>query len=88
MNYSLILVVVVAIVLAMILFRQGKEKFSTSGMAVPDPYCDKLVATYYRPKNNDDNCRDQWGRRICGEKRRNTIDYKTGNYFMHNGMLV
>mgnify|MGYP005843809607 CR=1 FL=1 len=87
MNNTLI-IVLVAIVLFMVVFKPGMEKFSTSGLAIPDPYCDKLVATYYQPKNQNPKCHNQAGKRVCGMKRRNSIDYKTGNYYLHNGMLV
>lgn len=85
---NLLILILVALIAFMYLCKPNTEKFSTSGLAISDRYCDKLVSTYYRPKVTRPKCRDNYGRRVCGKQRRHTIDFKTGNYYTHNGMLV
>jgi hypothetical protein len=64
------------------------EKFATSGLAISDRYCDKLVSVYNRPKIVNPELRKIYGKRICGNRRHNTVDYRTGNYFTENGTLI
>lgn len=65
-----------------------KESFSSSGMTISDEYCHKLANVYYKPTDNNPSCRDKYNEKICGHSRRNNIDFRTGNYFTENGVLV
>lgn len=85
---NLLILVLVSVLAFMYICRPSTEKFSTSGLAISDRYCDRLASTYYKPKVHCPKCKDHYGRRICGKQRRNTIDFKTGNYYTKNGMLV
>ena len=78
MNDTAILVIIVIIFL-MYSFWPFFERFSTSGLGISDRYCDKLGTIYQKGDNME---------RICGYKRRNIIDYSTGNYYTEGGILV
>lgn len=85
---KLLIILFIAAAVLMLFCAPDREKFSASGMAVSDEYCRKLADVYYRPKIRDIECRDDYFERICGKKRRNTIDFRTGNYFTQSGILV
>ena len=74
--------------MALCIFFTFRESFSTSGMTISDDYCGRLTDIYYDPANRDPKCRHNARNRICGHERRNTIDYKTGNYYTENGVLI
>ncbi|AYV82368.1 MAG: hypothetical protein Homavirus38_2 [Homavirus sp.] len=81
----LILLLIIALV---ILYNPANEQFSTSGLAISDADCQKLVDVYYRPNDHSPVCRDDYTRRICGYQRRNTVDPQTGNYYTSYGQLL
>lgn len=83
-----LVIIVVAILVMFFLFSPQMEKFSASGLAVSDQYCTKLANTYYRPKTSGPFCRDVYTDRICGRRRRNRVNYDTGNYFTQGDILV
>jgi len=85
-NLPIIAIVVLFLVLYFVIYR--RENFSTSGLAISDPYCTQLADVYYNPNVTDPKCRENYLRRICGKRRRNTIDFRTGNYFTENGQLL
>lgn len=88
-NFTIFLGLVGILIFIYICFRESnKEKFSDSGLAINDLYCEKIVDAYYRPQIKDSQCRKEYMERICGKKRKNTIDFRTGNYFTHYGYLI
>ncbi len=88
MKNSTILLIVGLIALIYLFTTQNNEPFSASGLAISDEDCTKLASVYYRPRVNNPFCRDQYLDRICGRRRRDTIDYDTGNYYTSGDILV
>jgi len=82
------LLILLGIIVLMIMCMSDKEKFSQSGLAISDRYCQKLADVYYNPKTTDVNSRFNYRKRICGKQRRNTIDNRMGNYYTDYGILV
>jgi hypothetical protein len=85
---NLAILILIGVVILMILFRSRSEKFSTSGLSLSDLECLKYTDIYIDPKNNNQEARDDYRRRVCGKQRRQTVDSRTGNYWMENGTLV
>ena len=85
---NLPVLILLAFVALMFLCMPKNEQFSTSGLNMSDRYCQKMADVYYKPKDNNVDCRHNYRKRICGKQRRHTIDTKTGNYFMDHGVLV
>ena len=85
---NLPIIILVVVVALMFICMPDSERFSTGGLAISDDYCTKLADVYTGPGNNDPEARDEYRRRVCGKKRRNTIDFTTGNYMTDYGVLV
>jgi len=83
-----LLLVILLVILLYVLFNTFTERFSQSGLGLSDRDCSRLVDVYFRPNDNQPQCRNNYNERICGLNRRNTVDPFTGNYFTINGMLV
>lgn len=84
------IILIIAIILFVFLFMSKQENFSSSGLNMSNRYCQKLADIYHRPHVTEGNeaAKHDFRERICGLKRRSTIDNITGNYFMYNGVLV
>ena len=80
--------VLIALLVVLGLVMTLRENFSTSGMTISDDYCAKLADVYFDPKNANQEYRNMYDKKICGDIRRKTIDPRTGNYFTENGVLV
>ncbi|QKF93678.1 hypothetical protein QKU48_gp0220 [Fadolivirus algeromassiliense] len=78
----------ITIVAVLFLFMAVRENFSVSGMTISDDYCTKIADVYYKPKDNNGECRSNYRARICGRQRREGIDPRTGNYYTENGVLI
>ena len=85
-NLPICILIVVLVLVGFVLMT--RENFSTSGLAISNDYCNKLVDVYYDPTDADAKRRADYRERICGMQRRNTIDMETGNYYTQNGILV
>lgn len=85
---NLAILIIIAVVILMILYRRRSEKFSTSGLSISDLECMKWTDVYVDPRNNDPTNRSDYRRRVCGMQRRQTVEPKTGNYWMEYGVLV
>ena len=83
-----LLIIILLIGVLLYFLMNNSEKFSTSGMTFSDKYCTKLANVYLHPKMTDERCRNMYGEKLCGMKRRNTIDMRTGNYYTDGGVLV
>lgn len=90
-NTNNTVLLILAIVIIFFIMRNTNflfERFSSSGLAISDRYCTRLADVYYHPQVKCPTCRDNYLERICGKKRRHTVDEKTGNYFTQYGKLV
>ena len=85
-NLPICVLIVLLVILG--LAMTFKENFSTSGMTISDDYCTKLADVYFDPQNTNQEYRNKYNEKICGNARRNTIYPRTGNYFTENGVLV
>ena len=85
-NLPICVLIVLLIVFGLMLTL--RENFSTSGMTISDDYCGKLASVYFDPRNTNQEYRNLYEGKICGNVRRKTIDPRTGNYFTENGVLV
>jgi len=85
---NLTILIIVGLVLLFFLFSSQKENFSASGLAISDQYCTKLAHTYYRPRVNNPFCRDVHLDRICGRRRRDKVNYDTGNYYTWGDITI
>jgi len=85
-NFPILAAVALFVVLYLLMTR--RENFSSSGLAVSDAYCEQLADVYAYPRITDIDRRHDFRRRICGPVRRNTVDYRTGNYLTINRQLV
>ena len=85
---GLSILVTLALLVIIYFIVTNNEGFSSSGLAVSDKYCDQLANIYYRPDDKNSDCRGDYRERICGNKRRNTIDYDVSNYYTVGGQLV
>lgn len=83
-----LLLLFLIIMIVVILFSTKNEKFSDSGLAISDRYCQKLADVYYEPQVDCPECRSKFTENICGHKRRNTVTDRNGNYFFDYGVLV
>jgi len=89
MKYIYILTILLIIIyIYTVFFKAKKEKFSNSGMAISNQYCDKLAHVYHKPEVNDIEYKNKSREQIYGGVRRHTLDYETGNYFAKNNMLI
>jgi hypothetical protein len=85
---NLPIIALIILVAVLYLFLTIREKFSTSGLAISDDYCNKLADVYHMPMLQDQEARDDYKQRICGRSRRYTVDSQTGNYYTENGTLI
>nr|QBK88745.1 MAG: hypothetical protein LCMiAC01_04270 [Mimivirus LCMiAC01] len=83
---NIIIIIVVILLVIIFFYRPFQEKFSTSGLAISDRYCEMLGEIYMDPSVTD--LEYKYMNKLCGARRRKTIDFKTGNYYTINGMLV
>lgn len=63
-----------------------KEGFTSSGLSMSNQYCDRLVTTYYHPKNKDPTC--NYTKSICGSEGCGLIENRRGNYYNGNNFLI
>ena len=86
MKNNTIIILLVIVVIIMYFFYPSREQFSDSGLNMSDAYCEKLGAVYYKPRcqHDETTCMNK----ICGAKRRFSINHDTGNYFTEGGQLV
>lgn len=82
--YLLILVLLVLIYF----YYTSTEYFSDSGLPLSNYACNKITDVYYRPWDNNENCRKNYRQSICSKCRRQIVEPTTGNYFTENGVLV
>lgn len=80
-----LLILVLLLIAAYFMVMKKKEPFSSSGLAISNPYCERLATSYYL---GYPTCDPDAVEKICGKIRRDTIDYPTGNYFKLNNLLI
>lgn len=80
---NFVICLIVAYVIYQLLTVEG---FTSSGLSMSNPYCDRLVSTYYHPSKIED--RERNVRRMCGIERRGLIEDSRGNYFTANNHLI
>jgi hypothetical protein len=85
-NLPICILIALFIVLGLMLTL--RENFSNSGMTISDDYCTKLATVYFDPENTNQEYRNVYGNKICGNIRRGEIYPRTGNYFTDDGVLV
>lgn len=88
MENVLILLLVIALCLLSWCATTQVEKFSSSGLAISNDYCDRLAYSYWRPPINDPTIREAARVNICDKRRRQTIHRPTGNYYTVDGALL
>ena len=87
-SYTKIIIALSVIIAILILFSPRSEYFSSSGLSISNKECDRLADVYYRPRVHSKSCRQNFKNRICGQVRRDHLDYATGNYETNNSGLL
>jgi len=83
-----VMIIGITVLVLLGLFITSKETFSSSGLTISNADCHKLSDIYVNPHEMDPMTRANYEERICDHKRRDTVDYKFGNYYTVNGMLI